>query len=725
MADNASKSKYKYMQNRELSWLRFNERVLQEAVGKDTPLYEKLKFISIFVSNLDEFFMVRVGSLFDLSIADKKAIDTKTGMTPREQLAKIYEATAPLYKMKDEIYDTVSRKLKKHDITHLKPGDLTADEVKYVRDYFNNYVEPILSPQILDEHHPFPFIASKQLCVIGKLQRKKEQGVAFAAVPPTLPPVLFMPGKKIRYIHIEDIIFMYFDSLFDKYTITKKNIICATRNADINPNDEAYDINEDFRSKMKKLLKKRRRLAVVRLEAAAPPDDYTKKLLCDKLSINNSQIFVTRSPISLGYVFGLEDRFSPEQRAALCYAEFEPQLTRGDIMTGENDEDVLLSYPYESMEPFLNMLKRAAADPDVVSIKITIYRLAKNAKIIEHLCAAAENGKEVLVLIELRARFDEQNNIDWSERLEQAGCTIIYGLENYKVHSKVCLITMNSGGETKYITQIGTGNYNEKTAKQYTDFSLITRNREIGEDAADFFSNISISNLDGEYKHLWVAPNAMKNKIIGYIDEEIKKGRDGEIFMKVNSVTDKDIIKKLRDASVAGVNITMLVRGICCLLPQIPGVTENIRVYSIVGRFLEHSRIYSFGRGSEEKLFIASADIMTRNMDKRVEVGCPIYSEAVKEKIHHYIKICLSDTLQARVLGSDGTYSVKADTLSSVNAQEVLMNEAKHEAKALLTAPKPEPESEPGPQPAKKTGFFRSRYNALIERLYNNIQSQK
>ena len=723
MADNSTKSKYKYMQNRELSWLRFNERVLQEAVGKDTPLYEKLKFISIFVSNLDEFFMVRVGSLFDLSIADKKAIDTKTGMTPREQLAKIYEAAAPLYKMKDEIYDTVSRKLKKHDITHLKPGDLTADEVKYVRDYFNNYVEPILSPQILDEHHPFPFIASKQLCVIGKLQRKKEQGVAFAAVPPTLPPVLFMPGKKIRYIHIEDIIFMYFDSLFDKYTITKKNIICATRNADINPNDEAYDINEDFRSKMKKLLKKRRRLAVVRLEAAAPPDDYTKRLLCDKLSINNSQIFVTRSPISLGYVFGLEDRFSPEQRAALCYAGFEPQLTRGDIMTGENDEDVLLSYPYESMEPFLNMLKRAAADPDVVSIKITIYRLAKNAKIIEHLCAAAENGKEVLVLIELRARFDEQNNIDWSERLEQAGCTIIYGLENYKVHSKVCLITMNSGGETEYITQIGTGNYNEKTAKQYTDFSLITRNREIGEDAADFFSNISISNLDGEYKHLWVAPNAMKNKIIGYIDEEIKKGRDGEIFMKVNSVTDKDIIKKLRDASVAGVNITMLVRGICCLLPQIPGVTENIRVYSIVGRFLEHSRIYSFGRGSEEKLFIASADIMTRNMDKRVEVGCPIYSEAVKEKIHHYIKICLSDTLQARVLGSDGTYSVKADTLSSVNAQEVLMNEAKHEAKALLAAPKPAPE--PDPQPAKKTGFFRSRYNALIERLYNNIQNQK
>ncbi len=724
MAESASKSKYKYMQNRELSWLRFDERVLQEAVGKDTPLFEKLKFISIFVSNLDEFFMVRVGSLFDLSIADKKAIDTKTGMTPSEQLAKIYEAAAPLYKKKDEIYDTVSRKLKKQNITHLKPNDLTADEVKYVRDYYNNYVEPILSPQLLDEHHPFPFIASKQLCIIGRIQRKKNQCVGFAAVPPTLPPILFMPGKKIRYIHIEDIIYMYFDSLFGKYTITKKNIICATRNADINPNDEAYDINEDFRSKMKKVLKKRRRLAVVRLETASPlEDEFTKKLLRDKLSISDSQIFVTRSPISLGYVFSIESRLTPEQRLSLCYRPFEPQVTRGDIMTDASDGDVLLSYPYESMEPFLNMLKRAARDPEVVSIKITIYRLAKNAKIIEHLCAAAENGKEVLVLIELRARFDEQNNIDWSERLEQAGCTIIYGLENYKVHSKVCLITKNVGGETRYITQIGTGNYNEKTAKQYTDFSLITQNREIGEDAAAFFSNISISNLDGEYKHLWVAPNAMKDKIIGYIDEEIKKGRDGEIFIKVNSVTDKDIIKKLRDASAAGVNITMLVRGICCLLPQIPGVTENIRVYSIVGRFLEHSRIYSFGRGSEEKLFIASADIMTRNMDNRVEVGCPIYSDEVKEKIHHYIKICLSDTLQARVLGSDGTYSVKADTLSSVNAQEVLMSEAKQEAKALLAAPKPQPV--PEPEPAKKTGFFRSRYNALIEKLYNNIQNQK
>lgn len=723
MTENSIHNKYNFMQNRELSWLRFNERVLQEAVSDETPLYEKLKFISIFVSNLDEFFMVRVGSLFDLSMADKKAIDSKTGMTPKEQLSKIYSAVRPLYLKKDEIYEAVSHKLKKHGITHLKPNDLTAEELKFVREYYTDYIEPILSPQLVDEHHPFPFIASKQICVIGRAQRKKVEGLGIVAIPASLPQILFMPGKKIRYIHIEDIIYMYFENLFERYTISGKNIFCATRNADINPDDEAYEVNEDFRSKMKKLLKKRRRLAVVRLELLNEADDYTEELLCSKLNINSKQIFVTKSPIKLGYVFGLQAHFDEEQNKSLCYKKFEPQITHNEIMTGKNNKDIILSYPYESMDPFVSLIKRSASDPEVVSIKITIYRLAKNAKLIEHLCAAAENGKEVLVLIELRARFDEQNNIDWSERLEQAGCTIIYGLENYKVHSKVCLITKNIDGETGYITQIGTGNYNEKTAKQYTDFSFITENREIGEDASDFFNNISIANLEGEYKHLWVAPNYMKNQIIKYIDEEIAKGRDGEIFMKVNSVTDKKIICKLRDASIAGVNITLLVRGICCLLPQIPGVTENIKVYSIVGRFLEHSRIYSFGRGTEQKLFIASADIMTRNMDKRVEVGCPIYSQEIKDIINHYINVCLSDTVQVRVLGSDGTYSAKSHTLSHVNAQEVLMQEAIKAAEELAKKNRDAERADYMPTAkTKKPGFFRKRYNALIERLYNNIE---
>lgn len=725
MSDKSSKPEYKFMQNRELSWLRFNQRVLQEATSTEVPLYEKLKFIAIFISNLDEFFMVRVGSLFDLSIADKKAIDNKTGMTPSEQLAKIYESVRPLYKMKDETYKSVSKKLKAHGIYHLTPKDLTADEVKFVKDYFINYIQPILSPQIVDEHHPFPFIASKQMCIVGKIQRKKSECIGVVTVPQSLSPVLFMPGGKIRYIHMEDIICMYLENIFEGYSISAKNIFCATRNADINPNDEAYEINEDFRSKMKKLLKKRRRLAAVRLEAASELEEYTKNLLCNKLSITDKQIFVTKSPISLGYVFGLRTKFSDEQNAQLCYSEFQPQHTHDEIMVGADCDDVILSYPYESMDPFVNLIKRSATDPDVLSIKITIYRLAKNAKLIEHLCAAAENGKEVLALFELRARFDEQNNIDWSERLEQAGCKIVYGLDDYKVHSKVCLITKNIDGETHYTTQIGTGNYNEKTAKQYTDFSFITQNHEIGEDAAAFFSNISISNLDGEYKHLLVAPNSMKSRIIEYINQEIQKGADGKIFMKVNSVTDKKIILKLQEASAAGVEVKMLVRGICCLLPGIPGLTENITVYSIVGRYLEHSRIYSFGKGNEQKLFIASADIMTRNMDKRVEVGCPIYSPRIKDIINHYIDVCLSDTVKARILKSDGTYKMKADTLSQVNAQEVLMEEAKSAMSALnLTAcTKSSETNNLSEEPLKsKHGFLKRKYNALITKLYNNLE---
>lgn len=709
-----NKRDYKYMQNRELSWLRFNERVLDEAVCPEVPLYERLKFIAIFVSNLDEFFMVRVGSLFDLAIADKKAIDSKTGMTPREQLSKIYDAVSPLYKLKDNIYKEVNKSLKRYNIYHLTQKDLTADEVKFVRDYFVSYIQPILSPQLLDEHHPFPFIASKQMCAVCKIKHKKAEYIGIVTVPPSLPPVLYMPGSEIRYIHIEDIICMYLESVFEGYEISDKNVFCATRNADINPDDEAYEVNEDFRSKMKKMLKKRKRLAVVRIEAAAELEEYTKRLLLDKLGLSENQIFITKSPISMGYVFGIEARMSDEQRKELCYPEFEPQHTHGEIMAGTASEDVILSYPYESMDPFVDMIKRAAEDPDVLSIKITIYRLAKNAKLIQHLCTAAENGKEVLTLLELRARFDEQNNIDWSEKLEQAGCRIIYGLDNYKVHSKVCLITREINGEMHYTTQIGTGNYNEKTAKQYTDFSFITQDREIGEDAVNFFNNISISNLHGEYKHLWVAPNAMKNRIIEYINREIKKGKDGRIFMKVNSVTDKKIIVKLHEASEAGVKVTMLVRGICCLLPGIPGMTENITVYSIVGRYLEHSRIYSFGDGDEQALYIASADIMTRNMDKRVEVGCPIYSPKIKKIINHYIDVCLSDTVKIRVLGSDGKYVKKSDAKTTVNAQEVLMREAEQAAKnAAKEAEKPA---------AHKHGFWRRKYKQLITKLYNNLK---
>lgn len=713
MSEKTSNPEYKFLQNRELSWLRFNERVLHEAARPEVPLFEKLKFIAIFISNLDEFFMVRVGSLFDLSIADKKVIDNKSGMSPSEQLTQIYLSVKPLYKTKDEIYKTVSKKLKTHGICRLMPKDLTTEDLKFIKNHFLNYIRPILSPQIVDEHHPFPFISSKQLCVVGKIQRKKTEHIGLVTVPQTLPQILFIPGEKIRYIHTEDIIYMYLENIFDNCAISHKNIFCATRNADINPNDEAYEINEDFRSKMKKLLKKRRRLAVVRLETASELEEYTKNLLCGKLSITENQIFVTKSPMSLGYAYDLASKLRTEQTEKLCYPQFIPQRTHGKIMTAAEDPDILLSYPYESMDPFVDMIKRAASDSDVISIKITIYRLAKNAKLIEHLCAAAENGKDVLALFELRARFDEQNNIDHSLRLEQSGCRIVYGLSDYKVHSKVCLITRSVRGETLYTTQIGTGNYNEKTAKQYTDLSLITQNREIGEDAAAFFRNISISNLNGEYKHLLVAPNAMKTRIIEYIDQETQKGLHGRIFIKVNAVTDKQIILKLKQASAAGVEVTMLVRGICCLLPGIHGLTENIKIYSIVGRFLEHSRIYSFGKGSEQKLFISSADLMTRNMEKRVEVGCPIYSPRIKKAINHYIDVCMNDTEKLSMLKSDGTYENMSETSKHVNSQEVLINEAKNAANAF---------NETAPCTSKnKIGFLRRIYNAFITRLYNNL----
>lgn len=713
---------YKFMQNRELSWLRFNERVLNEAKSEDVPLYERLKFVSIFLSNLDEFFMVRVGSIFDLSIANKKVLDNKTGLTPKEQLDKIYSATTPLYVTKDKIYKDIMEELKKNNLIHLKPKDLTADEFKYVKDYFNNYVQPILSPQLVDEHHQFPFISSKQLCVIGKIEKKKNELLAIVQVPNTLPPLLFMPGKKIRYMNIEDIIFMYFENIFKGYNITNKNIFCATRNADINPNDEAYEINEDFRSKMKKVLKKRKRLAVIRIEAAYNFESYTKKLLCTKLGIEDYQIFITKTPIHMKYVLDLQSKLSLDQKNKLCYKDFTPQVIHKDIMSSPSSKDILISYPYESMSPFIDLIKRSAYDKDVVSIKITIYRLAKNAKLIEHLCTAAENGKEVLVLIELRARFDEQNNIDWSERLEQAGCIIIYGLEDYKVHSKICLITKKINNQMSYITQIGTGNYNEKTAKQYTDLSLITQNKEIGEDAVNFFSNISISNLGGDYKHLWVAPNSMKSKIIYYIDKELKKGNDGEIFIKVNSVTDKKIICKLQEASQAGVKITMLVRGICCLLPNVSGLTENITIYSIVGRFLEHTRIYRFGKGDQQELFISSADIMTRNMECRVEVGCPIYSEEIKEIINHNIDISLSDTTKIRVLTNDGTYIMKDNVKSTVVSQDVFLKEAlsKRNKMELLESAT----SVINQNNTKKLGFFRTKYNNLITKLYNKIENK-
>ena len=669
-----------YTQNRELSWLRFNHRVLEEAQDESVPLMERMKFVAIFTSNLDEFFMIRVGSLYDMAAADNTKQDIRSGMTAEEQLAAIYRAVAPLYKERDKTYAEIKKQLHPYGVCGLGFKELEQQEKKYVKKYFKEQILPVLSPQIVDANHPFPHLLNKEIYVVANLKQGGKTMLGVVPVPQYISDVLFLPGHDIRYIRMEKVIMEYLELVFDRYQVSDKNYICVTRNADIAPNDELMADNEDFRFVMQETLHKRRRMAVVRLEAANPLGKEMEKFFCEKFHIAPECIFRTKMPMKLGFIFTIADRVPESLKKALTDPPFLPQpssmLSEGSVMEQVKKKDVLLSYPYESMEPFLQLIKEASTDPDVMTIRITIYRLAKKARLVEYLCAAAENGKEVTALIELRARFDEQNNIDWSERMEEAGCRVLYGFENYKVHSKICLITYRNKNEIRYITQIGTGNYNEKTAKMYTDYSLITSSQEIGEDAAVFFKNMSIGNLDGTYNHLIVSPTSLKQKVLQLMDEEIAKGRDGRILMKMNSLTDMDFIRKTAQASQAGVKIQLIVRGICCILPGIPGKTDNLQVTSIVGRFLEHPRVFVFGRGADAKVYIGSADMMTRNTENRVEVACPIYDETIRRRLIHDLKVMLSDNVKAREMTSDGTYRKKEAGEKAVNAQETFMKEA-------------------------------------------------
>ena len=699
---------FSYTQNRELSWLKFNERVLEEAYADEVPLYERLKFIAIFTSNLDEFFMVRVGSLYDMSLDGDDQIDNKTGLSPSQQLERIYHAVEPLYKKRDRYFREVENALRAYGIADLNINELKGDDAVFVYDYWRSCVLPVLSPQIVDDHHPFPFVANKVPHVAVELQKKKRTIMGLIPMPAALPSLLFLPGQGIRYVHLEDVICRYAEEAFPAYPVLSRNIFCVTRNADISPEDEEFAPAGDFREKMKKLVKQRSRLAPVRLECAQLLNDFFFGILSEKLGLTRAQIYATEAPFTMSYVYGLSQKFDEDMEKRLCYRPFTPQLVRGSLFDFPRGRDVLLSYPYESMQPFLRLVRRAANDPSVTSIQITIYRLAKEAKLIDSLCLAAENGKEVLVLIELRARFDEQNNIDWSERLETAGCRVIYGFEGFKVHSKVCLITRLEHGNPRYVTQIATGNYNEKTAAQYTDLSLITADQNIGHDAAEFFRNMAIGNLEEEYKTLMVAPRCMKSRIMELIDEEIKKGKDGQIIFKVNSVTDLEVINKLSEASCAGVRIMMLVRGICCLLPGVPEYTENIRVFSIVGRYLEHSRIYSFGAGAEQKLYISSADLMTRNMQRRVEVAVPIHAPHIRERINHILDVYFRDTAKARELKSDGNYERFPDYKTGLSAQEQFM------AEALENADTEKPRGE---------GWLHRKVREKVTRWYRSLTS--
>ena len=687
-----------YTQNRELSWLQFNARVLAEAEDENVPLLERFKFLAIFTSNLDEFFMIRVGSLCDMAAVDKGHTDSKSGLTAKEQLHLIYKAVEPLYARRDAAFSDVDSKLSAIGLRRLTMDSLAPDEQKYIKRYFKDIIAPVLSPQIVDSHHPFPHLEGKVLHIAALLSHKKTERLGLLPVPASLPPVVFLPETPSRYILTEDILLAYADHVFEMYDVLEKTVLCVTRNADIQVDDETFGVEGgDFRKKMEKLLRQRRRMAVVRVEISRPISDHFKEHFRSRFEVSDAQIFLSRTaPLKLGYAFSLGEHLPEKKRAFLSDAPFTPQqpamLSAGQsLLKAALQRDILLSYPYESMEPFLQMIREAANDPAVLAIRITIYRLASKAKLVEYLCAAAENGKDVTALIELRARFDEQNNIDWSERMEEAGCKIIYGFEDYKVHSKICLITRRERGAVRHITQVGTGNYNEKTAKQYTDVSLITADERIGQDAGAFFNNMALGNLSGRYSRLFVAPTSLKNNILALMDEQIAKGKDGYILLKFNSLTDIDVIAKLREASCAGVTVEMIVRGICCLLPGVPGHTENITVTSIVGRFLEHSRIYVFGRGDEEKMYISSADLMTRNTERRVEVACPIDNPAVRARLHDILYAMQHDTVKARVLQPDGTYCKKPAVQDPICAQDLLMQQAIENARKQAAQPAPHP----------------------------------
>ena len=687
-----------YTQNRELSWLQFNARVLAEAEDENVPLLERFKFLAIFTSNLDEFFMIRVGSLCDMAAVDKEHTDSKSGLTAKEQLHLIYKAVEPLYARRDAAFSDVDSKLSAIGLRRLTMDSLAPDEQKYIKRYFKDIIAPVLSPQIVDSHHPFPHLEGKVLHIAALLSHKKTERLGLLPVPASLPPVVFLPETPSRYILTEDILLAYADHVFEMYDVLEKTVLCVTRNADIQVDDETFGVEGgDFRKKMEKLLRQRRRMAVVRVEINRPISDHFKEHFRSRFEVSDAQIFLSRTaPLKLGYAFSLGEHLPEKKRAFLSDAPFTPQqpamLSAGQsLLKAALQRDILLSYPYESMEPFLQMIREAANDPAVLAIRITIYRLASKAKLVEYLCAAAENGKDVTALIELRARFDEQNNIDWSERMEEAGCKITYGFEDYKVHSKICLITRRERGAVRHITQVGTGNYNEKTAKQYTDVSLITADERIGQDAGAFFNNMALGNLSGRYSRLFVAPTSLKNNILALMDEQIAKGKDGYILLKFNSLTDIDVIAKLREASCAGVTVEMIVRGICCLLPGVPGHTENITVTSIVGRFLEHSRIYVFGRGDEEKMYISSADLMTRNTERRVEIACPIDDPAVRTRLHDILYAMQHDTVKARVLQPDGTYCKKPAVQDPICAQNLLMQQAIENARKQAAQPAPHP----------------------------------
>ena len=675
-----------YFANRELSFLNFNRRVLEESADASVPPLERFKFISIFSSNLDEFYMIRVGSLYEKSLLKDEGLnDNKTGWSPERQLKEIYRMTKMIYPDAEKLFWSAAALLEEKNIKYCKFGELEPGEKKWLKNYFKRETMPLLSPQIIDSKHPFPHLLNKQIYVILDLEYNGKNSYGIISQNKNIDRVIKLPGGDgFKYILSEDIIYRYAKDLFKKHKINSKFLIRITRNADINLEDSFSDYegdnpNIDYRTYMNDILKKRGKLAPVRLEVsgAIPTGINTlKKYLCPKLNISEEQAFVTSAPLDLSFIFGLKDKIERSSAAPFLGGMLYPPINPiSPKITG--GADVFLHFPRHTIKTYLKLLEETARDPDTVSVKITLYRLSDNSEIINYLCHLAETGKEVTAVVELKARFDEENNINWSKKLEDAGCSVIYGVDGFKIHSKITLITKKSGGGITYITHIGTGNYNEKTAKLYTDVGIITSDADIGKDTLKFFNSITTSDLTDDYSCLLVAPLKFKSEIIKFIREETdaaKSGRRGLIKLKMNSLTDKDIIEELVTASQAGVKIELLIRGICCLLPGIEGKTENIRIVSVVGRFLEHSRIFIFGESpGKSKVYISSADLMTRNTSRRLELAAPVFDVKIKAELIKIFDLYFTDNVKSREICPDGTYKkINGESGEFIDAQNRL-----------------------------------------------------
>ncbi len=683
---------YSYTQNRELSWLRFDNRVLDEAFDESVPLFERMKFVSIFESNLDEFFMIRIGGLSDLATLKHQPVDNKSNLTPSEQIDAVFKTLPPLWDRAVSVFHDIEEALDGYGMSRARPDELSGDERTFVERYFQSYVSPVISPLVIDPRHPFPNLRNGALYLVCALDSDEEgRLLGLIEIPPSMNRVVEIPSTPglYRYILLEDIILTCLTSCFGSFTPLDRAVIRVTRNADIDPDGEGVEEEEDYRQHMKKILKKRLRLQPVCLNVCGSLETGTLKMIRKSLGLAARSVMVRDIPLDLGYVYSLESHVPEAARTALLFKPFRPQpspmFEAGRPISEQVIEgDKLLFYPYESMNPLLDLMHEAAFDDACISMRITLYRVAKQSRLCEALIDAAENGKEVTVLMELRARFDEQNNIEWAERLEEAGCTVIYGSEGFKVHSKICQITYRHGMALTRITLLGTGNFNEKTARLYSDFMLMTAHPGIGEDANSFFRNLTLGNLRGHYRYLGVAPAGLKPMVMNGLNREIERARAGEkarVFFKMNSLTDREIIDKIAEASSAGVEVQMIIRGISCLLPGIPGKTENVHIRSIVGRFLEHARVYSFGVDSD-LIYLSSADMMTRNTEHRVEIAYPVLDPACRALVQSYIQAQLKDNVKARELSPAGTWEhVKVEPgAEPFNSQEVLLAQAYEKA---------------------------------------------